>query len=271
MDFLKTLFSRRGFLIALYILIGVFLNTAAPHVPATPDSVSSLHSWGQYIISVALLAAESLASDLHPGQVGPLTPSGSPLGVDNEWPRRRVVRERVAPIVQRAPRRAIEGDPTVMTTALNVNVFTAPEKAIIGERPRPWGPPMAWDATTSTLIFGENEAVLVDTLTTADEAEALARWIELHHRNLSHDLRHPYAHRPLRRTERAATPLPRRPRDRHPEVSRADAEDGGRAGGVPQVPARAADRDHGAGAVRQGRLHPRGPGAAHHRAGHDRR
>ena len=66
-----------------------------------------------------------------------------------------------------------------MTSALNVNVFTAPEKAIIGERPRPWGPPMAWDATTSTLIFGENEAVLVDTLTTADEAEALARWIEL--------------------------------------------------------------------------------------------
>jgi hypothetical protein len=42
---------------------------------------------------------------------------------------------------------------------------------------------MAWDATTSTLIFGENEAVLVDALTTADEAEALARWIELHHRS----------------------------------------------------------------------------------------
>ena len=42
-----------------------------------------------------------------------------------------------------------------MTSALNVNVFTAPEKAIVGERPRPWGPQMAWDATTSTLIFGE--------------------------------------------------------------------------------------------------------------------
>ena len=52
MEFLKTLFSRRGFLIAVYILIGVCLNTAAPHVPATPDSVSLLHSWGQYIISV---------------------------------------------------------------------------------------------------------------------------------------------------------------------------------------------------------------------------
>jgi hypothetical protein len=44
---------------------------------------------------------------------------------------------------------------------------------------------MAWDATTSTLIFGENDAVLVDALTTVDEAEALARWIELHHRNLA--------------------------------------------------------------------------------------
>ena len=52
MEFLKTLFSRRGFLIAIYILIGVCLNTASPHVPATPDSASLLHSWGQYIISV---------------------------------------------------------------------------------------------------------------------------------------------------------------------------------------------------------------------------
>ena len=52
MGFLKTLFSRRGLLIAIYILIGVFLNTAAPHAPATPSSAASLHSWCQYIISV---------------------------------------------------------------------------------------------------------------------------------------------------------------------------------------------------------------------------
>ena len=52
MKFLKTLFSRMGLLVAIYILIGVFLNTAAPHVPTTPDSASSLHSWAQYIISV---------------------------------------------------------------------------------------------------------------------------------------------------------------------------------------------------------------------------
>jgi hypothetical protein len=50
--FLRTLFSVRGLLIALYILIGVFVNTASPHLPATPSSVSSLHSWVQWIISI---------------------------------------------------------------------------------------------------------------------------------------------------------------------------------------------------------------------------
>ena len=38
---------------------------------------------------------------------------------------------------------------------------------------------------TSTLIFGENDAVLVDTLTTTAETEALAGWVALHHRNLT--------------------------------------------------------------------------------------
>jgi len=52
MGFLNTLFSRRGLLIAIYVLIGVFLNTAAPHLPGSLNSAASLHSWGQYIISV---------------------------------------------------------------------------------------------------------------------------------------------------------------------------------------------------------------------------
>lgn len=72
-----------------------------------------------------------------------------------------------------------------MTARLNVNVLTVPEKAVVGERPRPFGPPMAWDPMTSTLIFGENDAVLVDTLTTVAEAKALADWVALHHRNLT--------------------------------------------------------------------------------------
>jgi hypothetical protein len=68
---------------------------------------------------------------------------------------------------------------------LGVNVFTAPGKAVVGERPRPFGEPLGWDPITSTLIYGEYDAVLVDTLTTVAEAEALADWVGLHHRNLT--------------------------------------------------------------------------------------
>jgi glyoxylase-like metal-dependent hydrolase (beta-lactamase superfamily II) len=72
-----------------------------------------------------------------------------------------------------------------MSPALNINVFTAPEKTMVAERVRPFGPPPAFDPSTSTLIFGENDAVLVDTLLTVAEAEALANWVALHHRNLT--------------------------------------------------------------------------------------
>ena len=72
----------------------------------------------------------------------------------------------------------------VSDSTLNFNVFTAPAKPMIGERPRPFGPPQAWDPMTATLIYGQDEAVLVDTLTTTSEAEALADWVRLHHRNL---------------------------------------------------------------------------------------
>jgi glyoxylase-like metal-dependent hydrolase (beta-lactamase superfamily II) len=70
-------------------------------------------------------------------------------------------------------------------TPLSVNVFTAPEKAVVGERPRPFGPPLSWDPITATLIYGQNDAVLVDTLTTIAEANALADWIALHNKNLT--------------------------------------------------------------------------------------
>ncbi len=72
-----------------------------------------------------------------------------------------------------------------MRSALSFNVFNAPEKPLAGDRPRQFGPPMAWDPMTSTLIYGENDAVLVDPLTTVAEAEALAAWVKLHHRNFT--------------------------------------------------------------------------------------
>ncbi|MFD4544325.1 MBL fold metallo-hydrolase [Streptomyces bauhiniae] len=71
-----------------------------------------------------------------------------------------------------------------MTSALHFNVFDAPEKPVVGDRPHGLGAPMAWDPMTSTLIYGEHEAVLVDPLTTVSEAEALAAWVKLHDRDL---------------------------------------------------------------------------------------
>src|SRR5271170_5531046 len=73
---------------------------------------------------------------------------------------------------------------TPESNGLSVNVFTAPGKTMVGERPRPFGEAFGFDPITSTLIFGENDAVLVDAMTTVAEAEALASWVALHNRNL---------------------------------------------------------------------------------------
>ena len=72
----------------------------------------------------------------------------------------------------------------IVPNTLSVNVFTAPGKAMVGERPRPFGEALGFDPITSTLIFGEHDAVLVDAMTTVAEAEALASWVALHNRNL---------------------------------------------------------------------------------------
>src|SRR5271170_4584237 len=72
----------------------------------------------------------------------------------------------------------------VAPTTLSVNVFTAPAKTMVGERPKPFGEALGFDPITSTLIFGEYDAVLVDAMGTVAEAEALANWIALHNRNL---------------------------------------------------------------------------------------
>ena len=72
----------------------------------------------------------------------------------------------------------------IASNTLDVNVFTAPGKAMVGERPRPFGEPLGFDPAALTLIFGEHDAVLVDAMTTVAEAESLGDWIALHNRNL---------------------------------------------------------------------------------------
>ena len=69
-------------------------------------------------------------------------------------------------------------------SALKYDVFTAPEKPFVAPPPT-LGDAPAWDPTTSTLIFGARDAVLVDPLMTVPEATALADWVELHDRNLT--------------------------------------------------------------------------------------
>ncbi|HEY4462965.1 MAG TPA: MBL fold metallo-hydrolase [Streptosporangiaceae bacterium] len=67
---------------------------------------------------------------------------------------------------------------------LSYDVFVSPEKPFTAPPPRVGDPP-AWDPTTSTLIFGARDAVLVDPLMTVREATALADWVALHDRRLT--------------------------------------------------------------------------------------
>lgn len=52
MDYVKALFSAKGLIIVGYVLIGVFVNTASPHLPTAAFNLDALHSWVQYFISI---------------------------------------------------------------------------------------------------------------------------------------------------------------------------------------------------------------------------
>ena len=63
-----------------------------------------------------------------------------------------------------------------MDSSLSIDVFNS------GYKPVPGGPgwddraPATWPASTSTLISGDRDAVLADTLLTTGEGERLAVW-----------------------------------------------------------------------------------------------
>ena len=52
--YIRLLLHPVGWIIVIYILIGVFYNTAPPHLPAFAFSAAALHSWIQYFISIFL-------------------------------------------------------------------------------------------------------------------------------------------------------------------------------------------------------------------------
>ena len=88
---------------------------------------------------------------------------------------------------------------------------------MVGEQPKPFGEPLGFDPMTSTLIFGEYDAVLVDAMTTVAEAEALADWIALHNRNLE-TIYITHAHFDPSWFEHSARPFPRRSGSRSPKL-----------------------------------------------------
>jgi glyoxylase-like metal-dependent hydrolase (beta-lactamase superfamily II) len=65
-----------------------------------------------------------------------------------------------------------------MASSLSIDVFNS------GYKPIPGGPgwddstPATWPASTSTLICGDRDAVLVDALLTTSEGERLAAWVQ---------------------------------------------------------------------------------------------
>ncbi|TQM35623.1 MBL fold metallo-hydrolase [Pseudonocardia cypriaca] len=74
-----------------------------------------------------------------------------------------------------------------MSTTLTLSTFDAPARPL--NIPLPIDPPeggWTWPPTSVTLIAGENDAVLIDTLPTVEDAADLADWIEASGKRLTH-------------------------------------------------------------------------------------
>jgi glyoxylase-like metal-dependent hydrolase (beta-lactamase superfamily II) len=63
-------------------------------------------------------------------------------------------------------------------SALNIDVHVAPMRPFVSAEPPAPGIESIWSPMSSTLIAGERDAVLVDTLVTFDQVDALADWVE---------------------------------------------------------------------------------------------
>src|SRR5690242_14330300 len=71
-----------------------------------------------------------------------------------------------------------------MTKALNWSVLTA-KRAGLSRELLSGNPELMWVANSSTLIYGERDAVLVDTFLTAEQSKTLVDWVVARGRNLT--------------------------------------------------------------------------------------
>ena len=67
---------------------------------------------------------------------------------------------------------------TSLMPDLNLDVHIAPMRPMKGAPPQGPGDEPMWSPISATLIHGQDEAVLVDTLVTFDQVDALADWID---------------------------------------------------------------------------------------------
>lgn len=72
-----------------------------------------------------------------------------------------------------------------MAGTLKWEVFVAPGIPVVSSDLPPGETRLMWSPTASTLLFGAQDAILVDPLLTVNEAEALAIWVESHHKRLT--------------------------------------------------------------------------------------
>src|SRR5580704_16823931 len=66
---------------------------------------------------------------------------------------------------------------TMSPTALTVDVYVTPMRPFAGAPAQGPGDEPMWSPMSSTLIAGAEEAILVDTLVTLDQVDALAAWV----------------------------------------------------------------------------------------------
>jgi glyoxylase-like metal-dependent hydrolase (beta-lactamase superfamily II) len=64
------------------------------------------------------------------------------------------------------------------TRPLSVDVYVAPMRPFAGAPAQAPGDEPMWSPMSSTLIAGEEEGILVDTLVTFDQVDALAEWVK---------------------------------------------------------------------------------------------
>jgi len=69
---------------------------------------------------------------------------------------------------------------------LTIEVYTSPARTFVSaSAPEGPGDEPTWSPSSATLIYGDHDAILVDTLATYDQVDALADWIETKGRRLS--------------------------------------------------------------------------------------